>query len=152
MKVGSFTQIYIQLVICVKYKDRMLSRLIRKKIFKIMGGILNEYGHRPIIINGVEDHLHIFYSHNPNVSLSNTVKELKRRTSLYINNQQLFDKRFRWETGYGAFSYSKSHMERVYNYIERQEQHHLTKSFKKEYITLLKRYGIAHDPKHLPDF
>ena len=152
MKAGAFTQIYIQLVISVKYRDRLLSQHIRKKIFKIMAGILNEYGNRPIIINGVEDHLHIFYSHNPNVSISNTVKELKRRTTVYINNQQFFDKRFRWETGYGAFSYSKSHMEKVYNYIERQERHHLTKSFKQEYTTLLQRYGIKYNPKYLFKF
>ncbi len=152
MKPGSFTQIYIQLIISVKYRDCLLSKPIRQRIFKIMGGILNEYGHKPIIINGVEDHLHIFFGLNPNESISNTVKELKRRTTVFINNEGFFSKRFRWQFGYGAFSYSKSHVERVCNYVQNQEIHHSKKSFKKEYTRMLKAYGIEYNEKYLFDF
>lgn len=152
MKAGAYTQIYIQLVIVVMYRDRLLSKEIKSTVSKIMGGILNEYGHKPIIINGANDHLHIFYGHNPNISLSDTVKELKRRTTVFINNQHYFTNRFRWQSGYGAFSYSKSHIHRVYNYIERQEEHHLTKSFEKEYKQFLKHYEIQFENKYLFEF
>lgn len=117
-----------------------------------MGGILNEYGHKPIILNGVEDHLHIFFGLNPNESLSDTVKELKRRTTVYINNEGFFSRRFRWQYGYGAFSYSKSHMERVYNYVANQEIHHSRKSFQNEYKEFLKKYGVEYEDKYLFKF
>ena len=117
-----------------------------------MGGILNEYGHKPIIINGVEDHVHIFIGLNPNMTISDTVKELKRRTTVFINNEGFFKSRFRWQAGYGAFSYSKSHVSRVYDYIANQEQHHMKKSFKKEYISLLELYGIKFEKKYLFKF
>ena len=152
MKPGAFTQIYIQIVISAKYKDCKLTKPIRNKLFKIMGGILNEYGHKPIIINGVEDHVHIFLGLNPNMTISDTIKELKRRTTVFINNERYFIRRFRWETGYGAFSYSKSHIDNVYNYIANQERHHMQKSFEKEYTRLLELYEIDFDKKYLFDF
>jgi len=152
MKPGSFTQIYIQLVISVKYKDCGLNKSFRNTVFKIMGGILNEQGHKPILINGVEDHIHLFFGLNPKITLSDTVKKLKRRTSIFINNEEYHSKKFRWQYGYGAFSYSQTHIERVYNYIANQEAHRARKSFKKEYTEFLKKYEVDYQEKYLFDF
>ena len=152
MKPGSFTKIYIQLVISVKYKECGLSKDFRHKVFKIMGGILNEYGHKPILINGVEDHVHLFFGLNPKISLSDTVKEIKRRTTVFINDEGFHRQRFRWQYGYGAFSYSQTHIEKVYNYIANQETHHARKSFKKEYTDFLKEYEVEYQEKYLFDF
>jgi putative transposase len=152
IKPGSYSQIYIQLVISVKHRQCGMKKDIRSEVFKIMGGILNGFGHKPIIINGVYDHVHIFFGFNPKVTLSDTVKELKRRTSLFINAQGYFQSKFSWQYGYGAFSYSKSHIDKVYNYIANQEAHHAVKSFKEEYFAFLRRYEIEYDENYLFDW
>ncbi len=152
MKPGSFTKIYIQLVISVKYKDCGLNKSFRNTVFKIMGGILNEQGHKPILINGVEYHFHLFFGLNPKITISVTVQELKRRTTIFINNEKYHSKKFRWQYGYGAFSYSQTHIERVYNYIANQEAHHARKSFEKEYNDFLRRYEIEYEEKYLFEF
>ena len=152
MKPGSFTKIYIQLVISVKYKKYGLSRSFRPRVFKIMGGVLNVHGHHPILINGVDDHVHLFFGLNPKISLSDTVKEIKRRSTVFINNEGYHSGKFKWQNGYGAFSYSQSHIENVYNYILRQEEHHARKSFEKEYIKYLEKYDIEYNEKYLFKF
>jgi REP element-mobilizing transposase RayT len=152
MKPGSFSQIYIHVVITVKNRECLLGKHIRSDVFKIMGGILNEQGHKPILINGVEDHAHIFFGFNPKCSISDTVKELKRRTTLFINTKGLIRGKFNWQNGYGAFSYSRSHIGRVHNYIARQEEHHARKSFREEYIEFLSKYDIEFDKRYLFDF
>lgn len=150
IKPGSFTQIYLQLIISIKYRECKLSGSFRPRLFQIMGGILNEYGHKPIIINGVEDHVHLFFRFNPKISLSDTVKELKRRTTVFINNEGYHAKRFRWQYGYGAFSYSQTQIERVYKYIARQEEHHKTMGFKKEYRIFLDKFKVEYQENYLP--
>ena len=149
MKPGAFTQIYVHIVISSRYKNLRMTKPVRIQVYKIMGGILNEYGHKPIIINGVEDHAHIFFGLNPNMKISDTVKEIKKRTTLFINNEGFFKQRFRWQAGYGAFSYSKSHIANVIAYIERQEEHHQRKSFEKEYRRMLKLFDINYDERYL---
>ena len=152
MKPGSFTQIYIQLVICVKFKNTRLPKEVREEVFNILGNILNEYGHKPIKINGVEDHVHLFFGMNPKYALSDTVRELKRRSSTFINEKNFFRQKFSWQFGYGAFSYSQSHMQRVYDYVANQEQHHERKSFEKEYKKFLEEYEVEYDERYLFEF
>ena len=152
MKPGSYTKIYIQIVMAVKYKERGLSKEFRDEVFRIMGGILNEKGHKPIIINGVNDHVHLFLGMNPKYALSDTVKEIKRRASIFINEKGYYQGKFYWQHGYGAFSYSQSHIQRVYDYIANQEQHHAKNSFKKEYIQYLKSFEVDYDEQFLFKF
>jgi len=124
MKPGVFSQLYIQLVFAIAHKDRHLRKDFRKDVFKYMSGIATNLKHKSIIINGVSDHVHIFLGMNPSISISDTVWELKRSSSLFINNKKWFSNKFNWQEGYGTFSYSKSHIENVYNYIVNQEEHH----------------------------
>ncbi|RLD38797.1 MAG: IS200/IS605 family transposase, partial [Bacteroidetes bacterium] len=124
MKPGVFTQLHIQLVFAVKHRDRLLNNNIRKEVFSYMSGIVTNLKHKSIIINGVSDHVHVFLGLNPSVSISDTIWELKRSPSLFINNNNWFNSKFNWQDGYGAFSYSKSQVENVYNYILSQEEHH----------------------------
>jgi len=152
MKPGVFTQLYVQLVFAVKYRDRMLNDSIRKELFSYMSGTVTNLKHKSIIINGVSDHVHVFIGLNPSMSVSDTVWELKRSSSLFINNKKWFKSKFQWQDGYGAFSYSKSQIDNVYKYIENQEQHHKKTTFKEEYIDFLEKFEIEYDSKYLFDF
>jgi len=152
MKPGVFTQLHIQLVFAVKHKDRLLNNNIRNEVFSYMSGIVTNLKHKSIIINGVSDHVHVFLGLNPSVSISDTIWELKRSSSLFINNKNWFNSKFNWQDGYGAFSYSKSQVENVYNYILSQEEHHKRRTFKEEYIGFLDKFEVEYDKKYLFDF
>jgi REP element-mobilizing transposase RayT len=152
MKPGSFTQIYIQLVFSPQYREALLHPPIRPDIFRYMSGIVTKLGHKSIIINGMADHVHLFIGLNPKLSISETVKEIKRASSLFINEQKYFPGKFQWQSGYGGFSYSRSHIERVYQYILNQQEHHKKKSFREEYLGYLKKYNIEFENQYLFKF
>ena len=152
MKPGTFTQFYIQLVFSPKHRDRLLVEKIRPQIFQYLSGITTNLGHKSIIINGVTDHVHLFIGLNPKISVSETVKELKRSSSIFINDHKIFPGKFEWQEGYGGFSYGRSQIEKVYDYIKNQEQHHKKHTFKEEYIEFLIKYEIEFEEHYLFEF
>jgi len=152
MKPGAFTQMYVHLVFAVKHRENVLLKSIRPRVFEYMSGIITSLGHKSIIINGVSDHVHILFGLNPAKSISDTVHDIKRGSSLFINENKLLPGKFYWQEGYGAFTYSRSDIDNVYRYIENQEIHHAKKTFQKEYISILKKYEIEYDSRFLFEF
>jgi REP element-mobilizing transposase RayT len=152
MKPGVFIQLYVHLVFAVKYRERLLNEKIRSEVFSYISGIISKRKHKSIIINGVPDHIHILVGLNPNDKISDLVAAVKRSSSLYINQQNWHRGKFYWQDGYGAFSYSRSQIEKVYKYIKNQEKHHKQHTFKNEYIDLLNKFKIAYNKKYLFDF
>jgi REP element-mobilizing transposase RayT len=152
MKPGTFTQMYVQLVFAVQYRENVLTKEIRPRIYEYVSGILTNLGHKTIAINGIPDHIHIFFGLNPSKSVSDTVQDLKRGSSLFINENKLVNGRFSWQEGYGGFTYSKSQVENVYKYIQNQESHHAKRSFREEYLSFLGKYAIDYDPRYLFEF
>ena len=152
MKPGAFTQFYIQLVFSPKHRDRLLVEKIRPQIFQYLSGITTNLGHKSIIINGVADHVHLFIGLNPKISVSETVKELKRSSGIFINEHKFLPGKFEWQEGYGEFSYGRSQIEKVYEYIKNQELHHKKQTFKEEYIEFLKKYEIEFEEQYLFEF
>lgn len=152
MKAGTFSQLYIQLVFAVKNREALLHKNIRNSVFKYISTILTEMKHKSIIVNGVNDHIHILIGLNPSKSISDTVHDVKRSSSLFINNEKLCNSKFAWQEGYGAFSYSRSQLDNVYKYIKNQEEHHQKNNFKDEYINFLEKFDIEYNQKFLFDF
>ena len=152
MKPGSYTQLYVQLVFAVKFREALLKKSIRNQVFEYMAGICTNLKHKALIINGVEDHVHILIGLNPAVSISDTVHDIKRGSSLFINNEGIVPGYFNWQNGFGAFSYSKSHLDNVYKYIENQEKHHSKELFRTEYLSMIEKSDIEYDERFLFDF
>ena len=152
MKPGTFTQMYVQLIFAVQNRKALLTKEIRPRVFEYISGIITQMDHKSIIVNGVSDHIHIFIGLNPKISVSDTVHNIKRSSSIFIKNERLSRFKFTWQEGYGSFTYSRSHIERVYKYIENQEKHHQKTTFKSEYINFLDRYQIEYDKRFLFDF
>lgn len=146
---GTFSQIYIQVVFAVQGRQNLLQKEWRQEVFKYMAGIITNKGQKPIIVNGVEDHVHVFLGLKPSMALSDLVRDIKNNSSNFINDHTWIKGKFNWQEGYGAFSYSHSQIEAVYNYIQNQEQHHARQSFKGEYLDLLKKFEIEHEVKYL---
>lgn len=146
---NTYHQIYLQVVFAVKYRAAVLDKAWRSQVFGVIGNLINEANCKTIIVNGVEDHVHCFVSLKPVVSVSELMKAVKAKSSKYINDYHLTKKRFEWQRGYGVFSYSQSHIDKVYHYIKNQEEHHKKQFFKDEYLELLKEFDIGYDEQYL---
>ncbi|MCX6233930.1 MAG: IS200/IS605 family transposase [Bacteroidetes bacterium] len=118
-------------------------------MFKYITGIIQNNDHKLLAINGMPDHIHILVGFRPHQSLSDLMKDVKGSSSRWINEQGFVKGKFTWQEGYGAFSYSKSHIPAVIKYIHEQERHHLKKTFLEEYRELLKKFNIEFDERYL---
>ncbi len=146
---GTYSQIYIQVVFAVKGRQSLIQPEWEEKLYKYITGIVRNKEQKMIAINGMPDHIHIFIGMKPSCCLSDLVREIKKSSNEFINENKFSKFKFSWQEGYGAFSYSHSHIERVVKYIMNQKQHHRKISFKDEYIRFLKKFEIEHDEKYL---
>ncbi len=98
------------------------------------------------------DHLHLLIGMRPSQSLSDLIKQVKQSSSTWVNQRKLAVSKFTWQEGFSAFSYSKRDLPQVINYIRNQKEHHKKKTFREEYMALLKKYEIEYDEKYLFHF
>lgn len=146
---NTYHQLYIQVVFAVKYRRAMLLPEFRQKAFGYMGEIINNLGHKTLLVNGISDHVHCFFGLSPAQSLSDLMREIKANSSRWINEQGFLEERFEWQSGFGAFSYGRSQLDNVYQYVKNQEAIHQERTFRKEYLELLTRFEIEHDERYI---
>ena len=146
---GTYSQIYIQYVFSVKGRENLLQKSWREDVFKYISGIIKGKNQKPIIVNGVTDHVHVFVGLKPAMNISDLVRDIKNNSSNFINEQQFLKGKFSWQEGYGVFSYAHSQIANVYQYIANQEEHHSKKTFKEEYIDFLHKFEIEYNEKFL---
>ena len=149
---GTFSQLYIQTVFAVKGRENLIDKRWRDELCKYISGIITGKGQKSIIVNGVADHIHCFIGLKPSMSISDLMRDVKNNSSKFINEKGFIKGKFSWQEGYGAFSYSHSQIEQVYNYILTQEMHHQKKTFKEEYLEFLSRYEIDYKTDYLFDW
>lgn len=148
---NTYSQLYIQIVFAVKGRQNLISKNNKDEIYKYITGIITNHKQKLIVINGMPDHIHILVGIKPDISLSNLVRDIKSNSSKFINEQKWINGKFEWQTGFGAFSYGHSQLANVIKYIENQEEHHKTKTFREEYITFLKLFNIDFKNEYLFD-
>ena len=146
---NTYHQIYLQIVFAVKYRKAVIDKTWGKKLHGVIGNLINEANCKTIIVNGVEDHIHCFVGLKPVVSVSELMKTVKAKSSKYINDHSLTKSRFEWQEGYGVFSYSQSHVDKVFKYIQNQEAHHTKQNFRDEYQEFLKKFKIEYDEQYI---
>jgi putative transposase len=146
---NSYSQIYIQAVFAVKYRDSVIHNSWKNDLHSNIGQLITECDCKSLIVNGVEDHIHCLIGLKPTQAFSELMQIVKGRSSKWINDNKLTSSRFEWQPGFGAFSYSRSHVNNVYKYIQNQEEHHKKTSFKKEYLDLLQKFEVEYDEKYL---
>jgi REP element-mobilizing transposase RayT len=140
---------YIQTVFAVKYRDAVIGKVWRAELMAVIGNLINEAGCKTFIVNGVEDHVHCFFGLKPSVAVSNVMQSAKAKSSKWVNENGLLQHRFEWQGGFGSFSYSRSHINAVFRYIQNQERHHRKKTFKVEYIEILQKFGVDYDESYV---
>lgn len=146
---NTYTQIHIHFVFAVKFRDGIIQSKWKEDLYKYMSGIIQNNNHKLLAINGMPDHIHILIGLRPAQSISDLMKEVKQSSSKWINQNKLSNGHFEWQEGYGAFSYSKSQIGQVINYIQNQELHHEKKTFTQEYRDFLVKFQIEYDEKFI---
>ncbi|MDN5203090.1 IS200/IS605 family transposase [Fulvivirgaceae bacterium BMA10] len=146
---NTYTQIHIHAIFVVKNRTSLIHKSWETDLYKYIFGIIQNNSHKAIAINGMPDHLHIFFGMRPIQSLSDLIKDIKGSSSKWINAQRFVKSKFSWQPGYAAFSYSKSHVSRVVQYIKHQKIHHQKQSFSEEYIGFLKGFEIDYDERYI---
>lgn len=146
---NTYTQIYIHTVFAVKYREALISNPWKERLHKYITGIIQNHGHKLIAINTMPDHAHIFIGMRLDAVLSDLVRDIKRDSTNFVNNEIRLHGKFGWQEGFGAFSYSHKQIDAVVKYIVSQEEHHRHKTFREEYETMLKDFAIIYDQKYV---
>lgn len=148
---NTYSQIYFHAVFGVHRSCAFIPQNHEEEIHKYMAGIIREHQMKPIIVGGMPDHVHLFFSLPPSMAVSDIMRAVKSNSSKFINDKKMVLGRFQWQAGYGAFSYSHSLIDTVYQYILNQKAHHRTKTFREEYIDFLQKFDVAFDEKYVFD-
>ncbi len=124
---------------------------LRAEMHSYLGGILTHLDCQPVLVGGIEDHVHLLASLSRTCQVAEMVKELKRGSSLWIKERCPALADFAWQNGYGVFSVGFSQIESVKQYITDQDQHHRKHTFQDEFRRLLQRYQVAYDERYVWD-
>jgi len=148
----SLARVVLHVVFSTKNRVPFLRETeVRARLQAYMAGVLQNIGCEPILINGVEDHVHILCNLSRKVTIAGLVEEAKKSTSKWMKEQGPQYGDFFWQGGYGSFSVSQSNVEQVRAYIATQEEHHRTVSFQDEFRALCRKHGIEIDERYVWD-
>ena len=146
---NTYSQIYLHIIFSVKDRERLIKEHFRVELYKFITQIIKNKEQKLIVINGTEDHIHIVISIKPDILCSELIKTIKVSSTKWINEKKVLRTKFQWQQGYGVFSYSKSQMKDLIEYVNNQEEHHKRRTFKEEYIDLLNKFEIEYDEKYI---
>jgi REP element-mobilizing transposase RayT len=146
---NTYTQIYLHVVFAVEGRQNLIDPGHNDELQKYITGIVTAQRHKLIAINNMPDHLHLLVGLRPDAALSDLISKVKANSSKFINEHHWVIGRFSWQEGFGAFSCSRSQLDAVIRYIQNQQRHHAKKSFREEYVELLKKFEVEYDPKYI---
>jgi putative transposase len=149
---NTYTQLYVQFVFAVKGRENLIKESFRDELEKVICGIITNQKCKTYAIYANPDHTHIFVGMHPTISPSKLMEQVKSGSSKWMNNKKFILGKFNWQDGFGAFTYSKSQIDKVVKYVLDQPEHHKKQSFKNEYVLLLQKFGIDYDPKYVFDW
>ena len=152
MKPNTYTKMYVHCVFSPKGKRSLLVDSIRDRVHKYIYGIIKEKKCYPVAINGTKDHIHILFGFGPTICISELIRDIKRSSALFINDEIGSYLRFRWQEGFGAFTVGHRELDHVFKYIVNQEEHHRKKNFSDEYFEFLNDNEIDYCNDYLFEF
>jgi putative transposase len=146
---NTYTQVHIHAVFSVQNRNCIIHHSWKEELYRYLTGIVQKNGHKLLAINGMPDHIHVLFGMRPTQSLSDLMQDVKGDSSKWINNKRFINSHFSWQEGFGAFSYNKSSVDSVIDYIKDQELHHRKKTFIEEYHEFLEKCEIDFDERYL---
>ena len=147
----SLARLPVHLVFSTKNREPRITDAVRDSLHAYMAAVLQNLSCVPVLINSVDDHVHILFDLARTLSVSEAVEEVKKSSSKWIKTQGKEFAGFAWQAGYGAFAVSASNVAAVCDYIAGQREHHRKKSFREEYRLFLERHGINFDERYVWD-
>jgi len=149
---NTYTQMYVHLIFSPKSRKALINKKWKNDLEKYICGIVQNHRHKMLAIGAMPDHIHIFIGYNVNHLIPNLVEEIKTSSNVWIKQNRLSKFHFEWQKGYGAFSHSRSQLDIIVKYILNQEMHHKKKSFKKEYLEILRKNDIEFKHEYVFNF
>lgn len=146
---NTYTRIYIHIVFAVKGRQNLVHEIYREELQKYITGIVSNRGQKMLAVYCNPDHAHIFIGFKPTMNISDLVRDIKAGSSKFINDNNWIVGKFNWQEGFGGFSHSHSQVDRVVKYVNNQVEHHRKKTFKEEYLEMLKEYEVEYDEQYL---
>jgi len=147
----SLVQNYLHIVFSTKHRKKLIHPPYDKELYAYLAGTCNELACPALKVSGYQNHVHILCRLSPRIALADLMMKLKANSSKWYKTKHESLHDFFWQNGYGAFSVSRSHVERVSAYIENQEEHHRQKTFQEEYRTFLEKYNVEYDERYVWD-
>lgn len=145
----TYTKLHIQFVFAVKYRAGLIKQPWQSNLHQYITGIVQHNNHKMLQINSMSDHIHILIGMRPAQAISALVQKIKTESSKWINENKFCPTHFAWQEGFGAFSYSKSHVNNVIRYIQNQQAHHKNQTFLEEYRQILKLFEVEYQEEYL---
>jgi REP element-mobilizing transposase RayT len=149
---NTYTQLYTQFVFSVKGRENLIKESFRNELEKIICGIISNNHCKTYAIYCNPDHIHILVGMHPSISPSKLMEVVKSSSSKWLNEKTFILGKFLWQDGYGAFSYTKSHIDKVVKYILDQPKHHKKQTFKEEYLTILQKFDVDYNDRYLFEY
>jgi putative transposase len=148
----TYVQAYFHLVFAVKNRQALIQKSWNNDLEKYITGIVQNNNHKLISIGSMPDHIHIFIGYNLNQTIPSLVEDIKTSSNHWIKRKNLSKFKFNWQNGYGAFTHSHSQIDVIAKYVLNQQEHHCIKSFREEYLEMLKKFEIAYKTEYVFDF
>ncbi len=149
---NTYTQLYIHLVFSPKNREALIQKEWKDDLEKYITGIVQNHKHKMLAIGGMPDHIHIFIGYDVNQTIPDLVENIKTSSNAWIKEKRLTKFHFEWQKGYGAFSHSRSQLDTVVKYVLNQEEHHAKKSFREEYLEILRKNDVEFKEEYLFTF
>jgi REP element-mobilizing transposase RayT len=147
----SFACLHHHLIFSTKNRAPLITREVQPRLFDYIGGTLRSEGCALVAAGGMPDHVHLLISLERQLSIADTLRIVKASSSRWVHDTFPALTGFAWQTGYGAFAVSYSHLDQVKAYLSRQAEHHRRITFQEEFLTFLQRHGFEYDERYLWD-
>ena len=146
---NTYTQCYVHLVFAVKHREALIKKKWKDELEKYITGIVQNHGHKMLAVSAMPDHIHIFIGYKLTHLIPNLIQEIKVSTNSWIKEKKLSRHKFDWQKGYGAFTHARSQLDTVVRYVLNQEEHHRKKTFREEYLGMLKKNEIEYKEEYV---
>jgi REP element-mobilizing transposase RayT len=147
----SLSKVILHIIFSAKNREPWLDSNVRPRMHAYLATICRDVGAELVHVGGVSDHVHILTTLPRTLSQAQLIEQIKKASSKWIKALDTRYRGFLWQRGYGAFSVSPSQLEAVLEYVNKQQEHHRTRTFQEEYRELLRRHGIDFDERYVWD-
>lgn len=146
---NTYSQMYVQIIFAVLGRANVIQEIHRIELEKYICGIISNNKCKPLALYCNPDHVHVLIGLHPAVSVSDITRDIKASSSKFVKDKKWVFGKFAWQDGFGSFTYSRSQIDEVSKYILNQPKHHIKRTFKEEYLSMLQKNEVDFDERYL---